>query len=159
MAGAQIYHRFCSSELLKVSFFPLLPCESMAKGVMITGWSMVLSSSALPCLVCSFQDIHTHDSLPPAYSDVTECRTLGTEQVCKLSQAPYCRCSGDLSSRGGQWWPWAGRRGAVCGLTQCSRTSCCVTWGWKGSWLELTQTPAVFVEGPSWEVLALTAKE
>lgn len=37
--------------------------------MMITGWSMVLSSSALPCLACSFQDIHTHDSLPPAYSD------------------------------------------------------------------------------------------
>lgn len=33
---------------------------------------MVLSSPALPCLACTFQDVHTRDSLPPAYSDMTE---------------------------------------------------------------------------------------
>lgn len=45
---------------------------------------MVLSSSALPCLACTFQDVHTRDSLHPACFDMTEFGTPATELVFKL---------------------------------------------------------------------------
>lgn len=77
MVGAQIYRHFCSSEVLRESkFFPSSACEGTTKFVVRSGWSMVLSSSALSCLACTFQDTHTHDSCPPAYSDMTEFGTL-----------------------------------------------------------------------------------